>query len=213
MQLVPIRTFSTSGLHISSRYGFEFYGNFNCSALASYINIIYILIITLQTQTCVPNPYAIQALAPAYDADICPHWAERWDIRTRPLGCQVSTITSLTCIISVLSTLAFLLLSWLAIRGIQRFSVFHKRHPDWWRRVWDYEWWPAWFKWMNPVNWTDDAWDRQRQPLLGAAGALQPSMQPGPERPDGGSNKDDSDTDDDDDGDDDDNDDTDSDSS
>jgi len=117
----------------------------------------------------VPNIYAIPPLAPAYDEDICPHWAERWDIRTRPLGCQVSTITSLTCIISVLSTLVFLLLSFLAIRGAQRVRTFHKRHPDWWR-VWVYEW-PAW---MMPSNWKlsiwnkDREWDwRQRQPLLG----------------------------------------------
>ncbi|KAK3942176.1 hypothetical protein QBC46DRAFT_406639 [Diplogelasinospora grovesii] len=53
-------------------------------------------------------------LAPAYDDDVCPHWAERWEIRTHPFGCQVSTITSLTGIISILSTLVFVLLVWLS---------------------------------------------------------------------------------------------------
>ncbi|KAK1705564.1 hypothetical protein BDP67DRAFT_583090 [Colletotrichum lupini] len=56
------------------------------------------------TSACVPNSYAIPLLAPAYDENICPHWAERWELRTKPLGCQVSTITSLTSIISIVST-------------------------------------------------------------------------------------------------------------
>ncbi|KAI1333462.1 hypothetical protein F5Y15DRAFT_405183 [Xylariaceae sp. FL0016] len=56
--------------------------------------------------TCVPNSYRIQFLKPAYDGDLtCPHWTERWEIRTRPLGCYVSTITTLTAIVTILSTL------------------------------------------------------------------------------------------------------------
>lgn len=138
-----------------------------------------------------PNNYAIPPLAPAYDEDICPHWAERWDIRTRPLGCQVSTITSLTCIISVLSTLAFLSLSYLAIRGIQRFGALHKQHPEWWK-VWAYEW-PAW---VNPATWSLSVWDndwewdsRQRQPLLDPPPVVHSpphSRNPGPDDPHSG---------------------------
>jgi hypothetical protein len=164
-----------------------------------------------QTQTCVPNNYAVPPLAPAYDEDICPHWAERWDIRTRPLGCQVSTITSLTGIISVLSTLVFLLFSFLAIRGVQRLSVFHKQHPEWWK-VWAYER-PAW---MCPSNWRISVWNndwerdwRQRQPLLGTWNVppevshdTPHNRDPAPEEPHSGdSHTDDSDPGDDNDGD------------
>jgi hypothetical protein len=95
-----------------------------------------------QTQSCVPNNYAIPALAPAYIEDICPHWAERWEIRTRPLGCYVSTVTTLTCIISVVSTLGVLLLLYLTVLLVRRLRALHKRNPAWWKiwlngcRVW-----------------------------------------------------------------------------
>ncbi|KAF4841731.1 hypothetical protein CGCSCA4_v009261 [Colletotrichum siamense] len=91
------------------------------------------------TSACVPNPYAIPLLAPAWNEDVCPHWAERWELRTRPLGCQVSTITSLTSIISIVSTLVVVLLVTLlfvTIRWARRRSV---KEPGWWR-VWQYDW-------------------------------------------------------------------------
>lgn len=74
-----------------------------------------------QTWACVPNSYPVPLLAPAYDEQICPHWAERWELRSQPLGCQVSSITSLTTIVTIASTLTvvallhlfFLLFRWL----------------------------------------------------------------------------------------------------
>ncbi|KAK4160915.1 hypothetical protein QBC43DRAFT_108055 [Cladorrhinum sp. PSN259] len=72
------------------------------------------------TQSCTPNTYAIPLLAPAYDENICPHWAERWEVRTRPLGCQVSTITALSVISSVLSTLMVMGLIWLIFLTTKR---------------------------------------------------------------------------------------------
>ncbi|KAK4461256.1 hypothetical protein QBC42DRAFT_94915 [Cladorrhinum samala] len=72
------------------------------------------------TQSCTPNTYAIPLLAPAYDENICPYWAERWEVRTRPLGCQVSTITALSVIIAVLSTLAVAFLIWLILVSTRR---------------------------------------------------------------------------------------------
>ena len=36
--------------------------------------------------------------------------AERWEIRTRPLGCRVSTITTLTSAVSVASTAVLIVL-------------------------------------------------------------------------------------------------------
>lgn len=51
----------------------------------------------------------MQLLAPAYDEQICPHWAERWELRSQPLGCQVSTITTISTSVAILSTLAVIL--------------------------------------------------------------------------------------------------------
>lgn len=59
------------------------------------------------TQACVPNTYPIPLLAPAYDKDICPHWSERWELRTQPFGCEVSTKTTLSVGVAVISTLVF----------------------------------------------------------------------------------------------------------
>ncbi|KAI1431695.1 hypothetical protein GGR50DRAFT_43186 [Xylaria sp. CBS 124048] len=71
--------------------------------------------------TCVPNSHRIQFLAPIWEGDnTCPHWAERWEIRTRPLGCQVSTITTLTALVSIAWTLLFVFLVWLAVTATRR---------------------------------------------------------------------------------------------
>ncbi|KAI0428948.1 hypothetical protein F5Y09DRAFT_272555 [Xylaria sp. FL1042] len=65
--------------------------------------------------TCVPNSYKIQLLAPTWEGDAtCPHWAERWEIRTRPLGCHVSTVTTLASLVTIACTLLFGFLLWLA---------------------------------------------------------------------------------------------------
>lgn len=95
---------------------------------------------TQQSWSCVPNNYTISALAPAYDENICPHWAERWEIRTRPLGCQVSTITSLTSIVSVASTLVFALLVTLMIFSIRALRRYHKRQESGWWKLWRWDW-------------------------------------------------------------------------
>ncbi|CAK7225446.1 hypothetical protein SCUCBS95973_005867 [Sporothrix curviconia] len=71
--------------------------------------------------TCVPNDYLIPALAPAWEGDyMCPYWAERWELRTRPLGCQVSTITSLTALVAGAVTLAVVLLVWAAVVVVRK---------------------------------------------------------------------------------------------
>lgn len=86
-------------------------------------------------------------LAPAYDENVCPHWAERWEVRTRPLGCQVSTITTLTSLVTVASTLFLVLLGVEAYRA-GRSLVRYTKNPGWWR-VWrrdrsDGSWISAW---------------------------------------------------------------------
>lgn len=85
------------------------------------------------TWSCVPNTSNMPLLAPAYNENICPHWAERWELRTRPLGCQVSSITSLTAIVTIVSTLVFVLLMVSLVMAIRRFWQYHKKHPGWWR--------------------------------------------------------------------------------
>lgn len=57
----------------------------------------------------------LPALAPAWDENICPHWAERWEVRTRPLGCQVSTITMLGVLVGVAATIGGPLIAWALI--------------------------------------------------------------------------------------------------
>ncbi|KAI1651733.1 uncharacterized protein F4817DRAFT_80134 [Daldinia loculata] len=89
--------------------------------------------------TCVPNSNRIQLLAPAWDKNVCPHWAERWEIRTRPLGCRVSTITTLTSLVSIASTLVFVLLVTLVVFGIRRLKGYSKKNPSWWK-IWKYDW-------------------------------------------------------------------------
>jgi hypothetical protein len=76
---------------------------------------------SFQSATCVPNDYLIPALAPAWEGDyVCPYWAERWELRTRPLGCQVSTITSLTALVAGSGTLVVALLLWLLVVVVRR---------------------------------------------------------------------------------------------
>ncbi|KAI1446729.1 hypothetical protein F5Y02DRAFT_56132 [Annulohypoxylon stygium] len=83
--------------------------------------------------TCVPNSARFPFLAPAGDENICPHWAERWEIRTRPLGCQVSTITTLTSLVSIASTLVLVLLVTLAVWGVRWVRAYGRKNPGWWR--------------------------------------------------------------------------------
>ncbi|KAI5926895.1 hypothetical protein F4810DRAFT_493544 [Camillea tinctor] len=89
--------------------------------------------------TCVPNSYRMPLLAPAWEENICPHWAERWEIRTRPLGCQVSTITTLTSLVTIASTLVFILLVMLAVLATKKVRVYGRKYPGFWR-VWKYGW-------------------------------------------------------------------------
>ncbi|PYH95950.1 hypothetical protein BO71DRAFT_191395 [Aspergillus ellipticus CBS 707.79] len=59
------------------------------------------------SSTCVPNPTHFPILAPLASEGICPLGSdERWELRALPFGCQVSTITFLTGVGSVVGTLA-----------------------------------------------------------------------------------------------------------
>jgi len=120
------------------------------------------------SSTCVPNNAKIKILAPIFDADnVCPLWSEGWELRASPLGCHVSTITLLTCIISVLST--FVVIGLIAIvfkasQAIQR--QWKTRSEDWWR-VWKHYphgWYKGWRLKLVDVR----AWkSNEERPLLG----------------------------------------------
>ncbi|KUJ22763.1 uncharacterized protein LY89DRAFT_310089 [Mollisia scopiformis] len=60
------------------------------------------------SQTCIPNPTHPPFFAPFVNSDICPLWYERWELRTTPLGCHVSTITVMAVVVAVLSTMLVL---------------------------------------------------------------------------------------------------------
>lgn len=68
-----------------------------------------------KTWSCVPNKYPIPFLAPLYDEKICPAKQERWELRTRPLGCDCSTTTTISVIVSVVGTLLVVALAFLTI--------------------------------------------------------------------------------------------------
>lgn len=54
-------------------------------------------------------------LAPFYNENICPSSEERYELRTQPLGCKVSTYTSVAVVVSVASVLFDLFLLTLCI--------------------------------------------------------------------------------------------------
>ena len=78
------------------------------------------------------------APGPAYDENVCPHWAERWELRTRPLGCQVSTITTLTSLVTIASTLLAVLLGFLAALGARRLRAYAAAHPGGRWQLWQW---------------------------------------------------------------------------
>ncbi|CAK7246032.1 MAG: hypothetical protein STHCBS139747_007654 [Sporothrix thermara] len=83
--------------------------------------------------TCVPNDHLVPALAPAWEGDLmCPYWAERWEVRTRPLGCQVSTITSLTALVAGALTLAVVLQTWAIVLVVRKLRQRRWQWPQRW---------------------------------------------------------------------------------
>ncbi|OJJ35414.1 hypothetical protein ASPWEDRAFT_111299 [Aspergillus wentii DTO 134E9] len=58
------------------------------------------------SSTCVPNQHHLPIFSPFHSSSICPLPTEQWEIRALPFGCNVSTITLLTAIVSILGTLA-----------------------------------------------------------------------------------------------------------
>jgi len=78
---------------------------------------------------CVPDRSRFPILAPFHDPEICPFGpSERWELRTRPLGCQVSTFSLLMSVSAVIGTLLLI--------GLLSFAIFvGKRVRASWRRA------------------------------------------------------------------------------
>jgi hypothetical protein len=89
-----------------------------------------------QTSACIPTDSSVPILAPIH-GNICPDEHERWELRTRPLGCNVSTRNFLSVVAAEAITAVLLLLLWLlyvCARGCLRYK---RRHPEWRRNVRD----------------------------------------------------------------------------
>ncbi|KAJ5628112.1 hypothetical protein N7490_010340 [Penicillium lividum] len=93
----------------------------SCSQCLTEVNCSWCAI----SSTCVPNAGRVPILAPIGSDQICPLGSkERWEMRSRPLGCNVSTLTFLSVIVSVSGTVALfaiaLLIIWLVRRARRR---------------------------------------------------------------------------------------------
>ncbi|KAJ5634024.1 hypothetical protein N7528_001866 [Penicillium herquei] len=97
------------------------------------------------SSTCVLNAARVPILAPIGSDHICPLGSkERWELRARPLGCNVSTLTALSTTVAILSTLALLgivlLIIWL-VKHIRRrmkqteYERLDESDAPWWRRL------------------------------------------------------------------------------
>jgi hypothetical protein len=84
----------------------------------SVLNSMVLTITTTQSGTCVPLPKNGHLLSPVNNAHICPTWQERYELRTPTFGCNCSTTSFLVSIITVLSTIAALVLFYLLIKLI-----------------------------------------------------------------------------------------------
>lgn len=76
--------------------------------------LVALSLITLQSSTCLPLPTdrlsrAFPLLTPVRYKGICAFGSERFELRTGGLGCQVSTITFLTAIVTIFATIFGLL--------------------------------------------------------------------------------------------------------
>lgn len=76
---------------------------------------------TPQSSTCVPNPSEkYPLLAPIDHPDICPLGSkERWELRARGLGCNVSTRNFLSVVVAVISSFVLVGLITLVLAGLK----------------------------------------------------------------------------------------------
>lgn len=88
----------------------------------------------LWTWSCVPNDHTIPLLAPAYEKDVCPYSDERWEIRTQPFGCRVSSTTSITAIVSAFTVLVSILWVFGFMALVARLRRLHASRKSRWKQ-------------------------------------------------------------------------------
>ena len=71
------------------------------------------------SSTCVPTS---NLLKPIRDADICPLRAERFELRTKALGCGCSTTTLLSVLVTIFATIAGLVLLYGLVLALVQFN-------------------------------------------------------------------------------------------
>jgi hypothetical protein len=71
------------------------------------------------SQTCVPTA---NLLKPVTDAHVCPLDSERFELRTKALGCGCSTTTLLSVIVTVFATMVALALLYGIVAALIRFN-------------------------------------------------------------------------------------------
>ncbi|KAG9238329.1 hypothetical protein BJ875DRAFT_56348 [Amylocarpus encephaloides] len=118
-----------------------------------------------ESSTCVPNTSNIQIFAPVFNNKMCPLSSERWEFRTRPFGCHVSTITVFTCIVSVFATVVMLA----SLAGLNKLrpkvqAKWNGRPTGCWK-VWKY-YEPGWWKILIPRLVDINGDDESTRPLL-----------------------------------------------
>ncbi|OAR02420.1 hypothetical protein LLEC1_06180 [Akanthomyces lecanii] len=118
-----------------------------------------------KTWACVPNKQQPAFLAPIYNEDVCPARDERWELRSQPFGCRVSTSTVFSTAIAINVTLLVVLVLWLfglALRHVRRRSRAAAAQQQ---RFVATTWWTA----VPPDDDSQQQHRRggERQPLLG----------------------------------------------
>jgi len=73
-----------------------------------------------------------------FNPDVCPWWSERWELRTRPLGCNVSTLTFLTSIVTILSTLFAIGVLVGSIVVLKLVRIRWRARTDGWWKFWEH---------------------------------------------------------------------------
>jgi len=117
--------------------------------------------------SCIPNTFQPQIFAPIWDADICPLWSERWELRARSFQCHISTFSVLTFIVAVLGTLVMMGLVALAFNVAKSIEKRWKARTEGWWRFWKHYrrgWWRSWRLELKDITDVDGS---ESRPLLG----------------------------------------------
>ncbi|KAJ5358875.1 uncharacterized protein N7496_011288 [Penicillium cataractarum] len=76
-----------------------------------FLLFLHSIVIILTSSACVPNSARLPILAPIGSSHICPLGSEeRWELRTLPFGCNASSLTVISVVISILGTLAAIMI-------------------------------------------------------------------------------------------------------